>query len=333
MKTSEFKLKILKKLGNEYLVLGEYINNSTKIKMEHLKCGHIWFPLPMTLTRNIKPTKCPKCSEKYFPVKNLETFKKEIFEKYKNEYIVLGDYKNNNTKIKMKHLKCNHEWDIRPKDILKGHKCPVCYGTPKKDLNKFKSEVMKTHGEKYVVIGDYNGTNSKIKMKHLECNRSWMVTPNNLLNRKTKCPHCSLKNKKSIGILKIFNFLNENKVLYKKEISFKTCKNKRLLKFDIFIPERNLLIEYDGIQHFKNWNNLNTLTNTRKLDIIKNKWVLKNKISLLRIDDSNISNISKILRSIFKKKKISSTTIETYNLFYIDEDSLRIFNNHKYEEL
>ena len=55
-----FVNKIKEKFDNEYQVLGNYINNHTKIKMRHCLCGYEWEVLPMTMTRK-KPTRCPKC--------------------------------------------------------------------------------------------------------------------------------------------------------------------------------------------------------------------------------------------------------------------------------
>lgn len=33
---------------------------------------------------------------------------------------------------------------------------------------------------------------------------------------------------------------------------FDDCKDKRRLKFDFFLPDHNILIEYNGLQHYRN---------------------------------------------------------------------------------
>ena len=58
--------------------------------------------------------------------KTTEQFKKEIYERVQDEYTVLGDYKTNKTKIKMRHNICNYEWDVEPSSFLKGTRCPNC---------------------------------------------------------------------------------------------------------------------------------------------------------------------------------------------------------------
>ena len=58
-----------------------------------------------------------------------------------------------------------------------------------------------------------------------------------------------------------------------------------LAKFDFYLPEYNLCIEYDGIQHFKviGWNTQEKLNKTQEHDKIKDLYCKNNNIQLLRI--------------------------------------------------
>ena len=57
-KTSDtFRQQIEEKYPNEYKILGEYINNRTKILVRH-KCGYEWEVIPKDLLRDIR---CPRC--------------------------------------------------------------------------------------------------------------------------------------------------------------------------------------------------------------------------------------------------------------------------------
>jgi hypothetical protein len=68
---------------------------------------------------------------------------------------------------------------------------------------------------------------------------------------------------KSKGEEKINQILTNNSIFYKTQISFETCKDIDLLRFDFGIYDNNqnlqYLIEYDGEQHFQyrniGWNN------------------------------------------------------------------------------
>jgi hypothetical protein len=74
----------------------------------------------------------------------------------------------------------------------------------------------------------------------------------------------------------------------KENFKFKieNCKNKLTLPFDFYLPEFNLCIEYNGIQHYKPVNNFGgseRFLNQIKNDNIKKKYCDNNNIKLLII--------------------------------------------------
>lgn len=64
--------------------------------------------------------------------KTHEQFCKEMFDKYGNEYTILGKYAGVHTYILVKHNSCGHEWLITPHSLLTNKKntarCPNCNG-------------------------------------------------------------------------------------------------------------------------------------------------------------------------------------------------------------
>ena len=67
-----------------------------------------------------------------------------------------------------------------------------------------------------------------------------------------------------------------------------------------------LLIEYDGIQHYKSieyFGGMESLKSQQRRDKIKNEYCNENKIPLLRIPYWNYDNIVNILNEIFKNIK------------------------------
>ena len=52
--------------------------------------------------------------------------------KFPGKYSVIGEYVNTSTKIRVKHLICENEYDVRPNHILSGKGCPFCSSTRKK---------------------------------------------------------------------------------------------------------------------------------------------------------------------------------------------------------
>lgn len=92
-----------------------------------------------------------------------------------------------------------------------------------------------------------------------------------------------------------------------KEFKSDWCINKstnRNLPFDFCIQELKLIIEIDGRQHFQEVERFKTQTldERRERDIYKIKKALKNKYSVLRIQQENIYNIKiwSDLKSIVK---------------------------------
>ena len=111
-----------------------------------------------------------------------------------------------------------------------------------------------------------------------------------------KCPELTGK---SNGEEIIKNYLKINNIKYKKEYTYENCKNKIKLRYDYYLPDFNLLIEYDGIQHFKPieyFGGEYTFNSIIENDNIKNIYAKENNIKLLRIKYLDIDNIDIILK-------------------------------------
>lgn len=64
--TKTFKRQVYDLVGDEYTVLGEYINRKTKIKVKHNLCGYEYDVLPPNFLRG---RRCPKCNESHGEIK------------------------------------------------------------------------------------------------------------------------------------------------------------------------------------------------------------------------------------------------------------------------
>lgn len=228
-----------------------------------------------------------------------EEFIQEVYDLVKDEYEILGEYKNNHTKIKMKHCLCGHEWDIEPKDFLhKNTRCPNCFGSKKKTNEEIKKEIFNLVGNEYVLISDYKGTNYYITLKHNKCNNNFEVRFKDFLTRNSRCPNC----RHSKGEYKIKEFLNLNNIKVISQFKIDDCKNIKPLPFDfaVFDNYNNLdfLIEYDGELHYKP-SKFSTgeqkFIETQRNDKIKTEYCKRNNIKLLRIPYWDFDNIDSIL--------------------------------------
>ncbi len=101
---------------------------------------------------------------------------------------------------------------------------------------------------------------------------------------------CSISSK---GQRKIKAILNKNNIDFIEEKRFASCNYGDIndghtqARFDFFLPQYNLLIEYDGVQHFiqgnGNFDNKEKFELTKKRDNYKNQWCKENNILLIRI--------------------------------------------------
>lgn len=102
----------------------------------------------------------------------------------------------------------------------------------------------------------------------------------------------------SKGETLIRKILNENNILYETQKTFETCKeyDTHLYKFDFYLPDYNVLIEYDGEQHFiarkTGYFNEEKLQIIQQRDQFKNNWCKENSIKLIRISYSDYNKIN-----------------------------------------
>lgn len=114
------------------------------------------------------------------------------------------------------------------------------------------------------------------------------------------CPSCQ----ESKGERKISIFLDNKNINYIKEYKFDDCININSLKFDFYLPELNICIEYDGVQHFKPIELFGGYDYFKKLkynDNIKDQYCMDNNIKLIRISYKEFKNIKQILNKIIIK--------------------------------
>ncbi len=182
--TTSFREKVAELVGNEYTVLGEIINTQSKIHMLHNICGTEFDITPSSFLQGHRCAKCLGVMKH-----STDTFKKKVMELVGDEFVVLGDYVNNKTKIKMLHTICGYEYEMKPNHFLNGARCPQCSGRQQLTTDVFIARVKEQVGDEYTVIGEYTNLKTKITMKHNVCGCIYDVTPSNFLGGH-RCPDC-----------------------------------------------------------------------------------------------------------------------------------------------
>lgn len=169
-----------------------------------------------------------------------------------------------------------------------------------------KINICKMHGLEYV------GSNYKDKLLNIEfyCLKHREVGLQTMRYQNMKrgicgCRYCEKeKNEvRSKGEQEVVDVLNFYKIRFVEQKIFTDCKDKNYLPFDFYLFDYNILIEFDGEQHYHvvRFNGMNqedaenNFEIIKKHDDIKTRFCVDNNIPLIRIPYMERSNIDSYL--------------------------------------
>ena len=283
-------------------IISEYKNFKTYVTCECAIDGHIWDAYPQNL---LKGHGCPICSARRASEKNTKSHKQFVDEiaNISPNIIITGTYTKSIDPISCKCKICGNEWNTVAQNLISGKGCPECKKSKLSDLLRKDVEIFKD--ELYLInpnieiIGEYINSYTKVLCRCKKDDFVWSALPSNLL-RGTGCPICN----SSHGEQKITNYLKLQNISFIPQYKFEQCKNQRKLPFDFYLPDFNMCIEYDGLQHYKpvcfggcSYDDaLLAFKQTKANDKIKNHFCNSNDINLLRIPYYEFNNIAKILK-------------------------------------
>lgn len=253
---------------------------------------------------------CKECylnertGKKFIPRKlNTEMFilesKKLHGEKY--DYSIT-DYMNANSNV-MINCKIHGIFSQRASTHLEGMGCILC-GRDKKRSTKeqFISNAQKIHGNLYdYKLVEYKNAKTDIV---IICNihGNFYQSPRSHLFG-NGCFSCN----SSKGEKKIRSILNLKEISFEEQYKFPNqTENIRRCKYDFYLPDLNMIIEYHGIQHYEFvpffHKTHEQMLNRRKRDYEKKMFCLKNNI--LYIEISYQDDIKKVLNNICNTTKL-----------------------------
>lgn len=226
----------------------------------------------------LKRHKCKYCSRK----KNL------VFDKDKHKNIEIVSV--NGTIVTYKCLKCNSIHTIR-KDYANnlGSECNKCHRE-----GNFANKVYAKYNGEYKYVSGYINDKTNVILHHNKCNKDFLIRPSHFLYDNATCTKCAeYKNEKIVE-----EYLKSLNIPYEKQKTFPDCRDKQKLLFDFYLPAKNLIIEYDGEQHFYPVFGDDIFKITCKHDDIKNKFCIDNNINIIRIPYWMKKNITEIVNKI-----------------------------------
>ena len=225
-------------------------------------------------------------------------------EEINNDVEILSkSFENVDSKIKCKCKYCRHIWWITPAKLKSGRRCPECKNR-KLSMLKRKSEIeiqneLNINNPNVELISEYINANSMIKCRCKIHNIEWISQSWNILHGLAGCPICN-SSKGENAVAKILDLYN---IKYIRQYKFDDCVYKAKLRFDFFLPDYNICIEYQGEQHyfpvnFKGKDNTDYILefqNNMIRDNIKREYCINNNITLIEIPYYKIDEIENII--------------------------------------
>lgn len=232
-----------------------------------------------------------------------EDYYNRLQEKCKEDGYTLAskpeDIKCNTTKIKYICPKHGEQF-MRVSNFLNGRKCPQC------NIDQHRLDYQLSQDEIIRRVEECGGTilnpeeyiNNCTDNLQFVCRCCGDIFNSSLQHYLQHGGRVCLKCSKviSVGESKIRKFLEDNNIKYKPEKWFDDCRDIRPLRFDFYIKDMNLAIEFDGVQHFKNRGFFkHSVEQTKIHDEMKNQYCIDNGITLIRIPYTKINSVEKIL--------------------------------------
>jgi hypothetical protein len=223
---------------------------------------------------------CVKCGDKYQPTTDEFIIKCQKKHNYRYDYSITH-YSNAKNKINI--ICPTHGiFSQKANNHLNGQGCPKCIKNIPLNRDIFIERSNKIHKFKYsyerVEYKNYS-TNVSIICPIHGC---FQQKPSNHLIGKG----CNICNS-SKGEINIKDWLDGKKIRYIQQYQFDDCRYKNPLKFDFYLPEYNMCIEYDGEQHYKQKKHFGGIIGLEKIkerDGIKNQYCDDKNITLLRVN-------------------------------------------------
>jgi len=216
---NEIKEKI-KDINPKILITSDvYVNNTTKLNVTCIDCGHQW---SITWANLKKGRTCRKCSDIKRGKKRRLSFEKvktKLNIINKNIQLIDEEYVNAHTLMR---CQCNidgHIWYATWSNLSKGFGCPKCSNHIKTTVEYIKNELIRNNIPIDITGNEFENTSQKkIKCICKICGYEWNANVSRLMSG-SKCPQCVKNN--AIGGLNLKHanrnrdkFLSTNAIVY-----------------------------------------------------------------------------------------------------------------------
>ena len=263
------------------------------------------------ISGNKSDIKCIKCNS--FAQWGINNLGDDFLIKYWDEYNIVDPWKiscKSRIKVLIKcQLKKYHEsYNIQCGHFVSNHRCSYC-AKQKTHILDSLGNILCNKGILHIWSDKNKQTpydympQSNFKNIWWRCNKYKHDDYKRDIQHSTiceyRCPKCDIRKGEEI-IESLLTLYNIEHVFHK---IFSDCRYKGVLEFDFYIPNKNILIEYQGEQHYfpidfagrgVEWANENFILN-KKRDDIKRVYCKTNNIKLIEVAYWDIKKIKEIL--------------------------------------
>ena len=309
--TETYKTKV-QQIHPELIVLGKYTRSHDKIRCKCNECGNEFDRVAKELFIDTKG--CPECGRK-----RIALIKKQQGEEKFRKFLeggttkMIGPYNGRDFHTTFQCSICGYTWNTTPSSFYSNNNnsaCPLCKAKKtsercRKNPNLFLEQISVINPD-IEILGEYTTNNCKIQYKCKKCGFVGESTPNHLLQGHG-CPQCNI----SMGEKYIKQILEENKINFIPQYLISIDSQINLsgkAYIDFYLPDYNLFIEYNGIQHYvakEYFGGQLKLEQQQKRDQYVRDYCKNNNINLIEISYENKTkeNIKECL-TFLKEKTI-----------------------------
>lgn len=300
--TAYYKELVEQVTGSTFTFLDEYVSYDDKYSFLHHECNQVTITTMNNFIRKHKtnPTTCRYCS-----LESRRIHKSDVEQLIRSkcipiEIITDKNISGNRFMFEVKCLLCNSVYSTNHERLNRGDRCKKCYINSLIDSAKDVEYKININKEDHYSLVMYDNKSNRITLIHDKCGYEFKTYKSSFI-RGLGCPVCYKS--MSIGETLIARYLTDHNISFLREVQ---VVNRT--RFDFSLPDFDLFIEYDGKQHFQRSSKYFS-DNLIIHDDMKDKYIIENNLSLLRIPFTEKDNIDKILNYVLNKDDTSKEVL------------------------
>lgn len=280
--------------NEEFKILQEPQSGQDNVQVLHIVCGNT---ISMKLNNHLKRY-CKYCSRKNTRTKDEWQYLSD--EIHDSQFQILEDPKNSKSKVRILHKKCGRLLNMTMNNHI-NHKngCKDCSKYAHKNHHYWIVKCKEIWNDDYLILDEVNNCHEMVRIEHVVCGKISLKSMNSFIHGKRGCSHCY--NDIKYAEKYIERYLESIGIYYEKEKTFEDLVNPktgRKLRFDFWIPGENLIIEVNGVQHYRPiecWGGEKNFQEQIYRDNTKKNYLKNNNINLLVINNKQLTKIKDYL--------------------------------------